>query len=89
MERHVVIRGDEAEIKVELAEGPTAEQLLSRLPIEARAQLWGEEIYFSVPVFAELQPGAREVVEVGDAGYWPPGDALCLFFGRTPAADHL
>ena len=23
---------------------------------------------------------------MGDVGYWPPGQALCLFFGPTPAS---
>jgi len=26
----------------------------------------------------------REVVELGDLGYWPPGQAFCIFFGPTP-----
>ncbi len=53
MKRHVVIRADEAEVEVELAEGSTVERLWSRLSFEVRAQLWGEEIYFSIPVFTE------------------------------------
>jgi uncharacterized protein len=45
----------------------------------------GREIYFPASLSAEGQPDAREEVEVGDIAYWPPGDAVCLFFGRTPA----
>ena len=83
------IRGEEAGITVELGEGPTAEVLWGTLPIESRASLWGEEIYFPISLSAEGEPDAREEVEVGDVAYWPPGDALCLFFGPTPASTGL
>ena len=86
MARQVVVRGDEARIKVELAEGATAEEIRGRLPFEAAARLWGDEIYFPIPVHAEAESGARETVKVGDVAYWPPGNALCLFFGPTPAS---
>ncbi len=86
MARHLLIRGDEGEVKVRLEAGPTAEEIWDRLPIEGEAQLWGDEIYFPIPVSTEAEPGAREEVEVGDVGYWPSGNALCLFFGRTPAS---
>jgi hypothetical protein len=84
--RYLVIRGEEASLKVELAEGPTAAKIWGRLPLEAHANLWGEEIYFSIPVSVGPEAEARETVEVGDVGYWPPGNALCLFFGPTPAS---
>jgi hypothetical protein len=84
--RHLLIRGNEAEIKVRLGNGPTAEEVWDRLPIEGEAQLWGDEIYFPIPVSTEAESDAREEVEVGDVGYWPSGNALCLFFGRTPAS---
>jgi hypothetical protein len=71
---------------VELAEGLTAGEIWGRLPLEARAKLWGEEIYFSIPVSVGPEAEARETVEVGDVGYWPPENALCLFFGPTPAS---
>ncbi|MEM2876443.1 MAG: cyclophilin-like fold protein, partial [Candidatus Bathyarchaeia archaeon] len=51
----------------------------------ARANTWGEEIYFSIPVYLELED-SQETVEVGDIGYWPPGHAFCIFFGKTPAS---
>ncbi|RLG96535.1 hypothetical protein DRO28_05455, partial [Candidatus Bathyarchaeota archaeon] len=55
------------------------------LPIRARANTWGEEVYFPIPVYLELE-NSQEVVEVGDLGYWPPGHAFCIFVGRTPAS---
>ncbi|MEM0458840.1 MAG: cyclophilin-like fold protein [Thermofilaceae archaeon] len=61
----------------------TAEALLRALPFESRARRWGEEVYFESPVDAG-EEDASELVEVGDVAYWPPGRALCLFFGPTP-----
>jgi len=63
----------------------TARALWDALPIEARANTWGDEIYFSIPVEAEAE-NPKEVVELGDLGYWPPGSAFCIFFGPTPAS---
>lgn len=63
----------------------TAQRIWDRLPFEGRARLWGEEIYFPVPVEAELEDG-QETVNLGDVGYWPPGQAICFFFGPTPGS---
>jgi uncharacterized protein len=84
--RSLKVRGEDVGITVELGEGPTAEALWVTLPFESRASLWGEEIYFPIALSAEGEPHAREEVEVGTVAYWPPGDALCLFFGPTPAS---
>ena len=89
MARSLKIRGEEVEITVEVVAGPTAEALWEILPLESRASLWGEEIYFPIPLSLEGEPDAREEVEVGTVAYWPPGDALCLFFGPTPASVGL
>jgi hypothetical protein len=70
-----------------LNDSPSARALADALPNTGNAQLWGEEIYFSVPqVVAELDDTARVTVEVGDIGYWPTGRAICFFFGLTPAS---
>jgi hypothetical protein len=70
----------------ELNDTSTAEAIWNALPIEARANTWGDEIYFSIPVYLKEDENAQEVVERGDLGYWPPGNAFCIFFGRTPAS---
>ena len=71
-------------IEAELNDTPTAQKVAKALPIRARFSTWGDEIYFTIPVDAELDDSARERVELGDLGYWPTGKAFCIFFGRTP-----
>jgi hypothetical protein len=63
----------------------TVEAIWAALPIQGRANTWGEEIYFAVDIGADRENG-QQVVEKGDVAYWPPGDALCIFFGPTPAS---
>ena len=80
----ILITTSAGEIEAELHDTPTAKAIARALPLEARVSTWGEEIYFEIPVQSGLDDRAREVVEVGDLGYWPRGRALCLFFGPTP-----
>ena len=52
--------------------------------IKAKPNEWGDEYYFEIPVKASLDETATTKVKVGDIGYWPPGRAMAIFFGRTP-----
>ncbi|MGE5129711.1 MAG: cyclophilin-like fold protein [Sphingomonadaceae bacterium] len=70
--------------QVALDDTPTAEALLEALPFESRAQTWGEELYFEVPVNANLEPEARQIVEPGTVCFWVEGSALALPYGPTP-----
>ena len=70
----------------ELNETPTAKKIADALPIKADFNTWGDEFYFTIPVTAKLDGSAKEVVELGDLGYWPPGKAFCIFFGQTPVS---
>lgn len=70
----------------EILDTPTGRLIWDSLPIKGRANRWGEEIYFSIPVEAELESEASEVVPKGSLGYWPIGKAFCIFFGSTPAS---
>ena len=60
--------------------------LLGRLPLEALARTWGEEVYFEAPAPIAAQSGDRDVVEPGTLCYWHGGAALALPFGPTPIA---
>ena len=73
-------------LEAELNDSPTARKIWEALPIEGRANTWGDEIYFEIPVKAAQAPDARQEVAVGELGYWPVGHALCIFFGPTPAS---
>ncbi len=86
MSKRIKITVNQHELLAELNDSPTAQAILEALPIESEANTWGEEIYFSIPVDQPLANDARADVEVGELGYWPPGKALCIFFGRTPAS---
>jgi len=81
--RKIKITAGSVEAEATLAEGKTADAVWDALPIEAQANTWGEEIYFSIPVNCKPE-NPKEVVELGDLGYWPPGTAFCIFFGATP-----
>ena len=85
-QRSIRITAGQVSATAVLHQTPTADAIWSALPIEAGANTWGDEIYFSIPVKAELEKSAKEVVEAGDLGYWPPGTAFCIFFGPTPAS---
>lgn len=86
MERKIKIRVGPLHVEAELNDSKTAQLIWEALPIEARVNTWGEEIYFSIPVKTGLETGSREVVSAGELGYWPSGHAFCIFFGPTPAS---
>jgi len=77
----------EVALEAELNDTATAAKIGAALPIRTSFNTWGDEIYFSIPVDAELDDSAQEVVEIGDLGYWPPGSAFCIFFGLTPVSE--
>ncbi|MBC7327819.1 hypothetical protein H5T87_06855 [bacterium] len=70
-------------VEGELLDNETAKKIYSALPIRSNANRWGKEIYFTIPVKCPPE-NQKEVVEIGDMGYWPPGSAWCIFFGPTP-----
>jgi len=63
----------------------TAGAFWEKLPIEGKANLWGDEIYFSTSLSIETE-NPKSIVNRGDVAYWPPGKAVCFFFGLTPAS---
>ena len=81
--RNVRITAGGVEVTAELHDTPTADLVWDALPITASGSMWGDEIYFRAPVSAEEQD-AVPTVDMGAVAYWPPGQAICLFFGPTP-----
>ena len=84
-ERAVLLKFDGNDIKIILNETKTADKLLEVVPVKSRVNTWGEEIYFSIPLETGLENGV-EIVDIGTVAFWPPGSALCIFFGITPAS---
>lgn len=78
------IRVGQAELRGELFDTDCAKAISASLPIEAVPEVWGDEFYFAIPVTSGLDETATTKVKIGDLAYWPPGNALAIFFGPTP-----
>jgi uncharacterized protein len=85
MDRAIRITAGSVSAEARLNGSKTAQAIWDALPIEAKGSTWGDEIYFDIGVTAAPE-AAREVVDLGDLAYWPPGHAFCIFFGPTPAS---
>ena len=81
--RRIRIAAGSLTVEATLDGSKTATAIWEALPILARVETWGDEIYFDTgTTIAPESPKA--VVERGDLGYWFPGHAFCIFFGPTP-----
>ena len=83
----IMIEVENISMEAELLDTPTARKIAAALPIEGSVNIWGDEIYFDIPLSIDQEPGASQDVEVGDLGYWPAGPAFCIFFGPTPVSS--
>ena len=86
MAERIRITSGEVDLTADLNESVSAEALVKVLPLELRMSRWGDEYYGDCGVSVDQSPDAREVMEVGEVAIWPPGSALCIFFGPTPAS---
>jgi hypothetical protein len=84
-QRRVRITAGGVQVTAALNNSHTADLVWSALPVSASGSTWGDEVYFRTSIKAQ-EENAQDVVELGDVAYWPPGQALCLFFGPTPAS---
>jgi hypothetical protein len=82
----VVIRSGDVFLTARLDDNETARQVAAILPITSEAGRWGEEIFFEIPLNCRLAPDARDLMQPGEIAFWPPGRALCVFWGRTPSS---
>jgi hypothetical protein len=85
-ERAIRIEADGVRLYAVLGSTPTADAVWEALPLEGRAERWGDEVYFNVPLDLPLEKEARAAVTIGEIGFWPQGHAIALFFGPTPAS---
>lgn len=83
MKRKIKIVVGKVELEAWLNETKTATKVFEALPLKSSVNTWGDEIYFTIPVDAQPED-AKELVDLGDIAYWPPGKAMCIFFGKTP-----
>ena len=86
MPNHIKITAGTTIIRAELFDTPTAKGIINALPIKSQVNRWGGEIYFYIPVSVPIEEDSRDILEPGELGYWPTGNAFCIFFGATPAS---
>jgi len=79
----IIIKTGTIQVEAELNQSRTAREVFESLPLKAAVNTWGEEVYFEIPVYVGLEDG-KETVNAGDLGFWPTGNAFCIFFGPTP-----
>ena len=84
--KKINIQVENIKLEAELNGTPSAERIFESLPLKETVNVWGDEIYFMIPLQLELEDDAREEVEIGELGYWPSGPAFCIFFGPTPVS---
>ena len=87
MQNSIIITAGTIQIKAELCDSVTGQEIAKSLPIKSKVNRWGGEIYFTIPVSVPLEEDSRDILEPGELGYWPTGNAFCIFFGSTPASQ--
>lgn len=83
MSGKIKILAGNVEMTATLLDSAAAKALVEKLPIESKAQKWGDEIYFGIPLDLEGE-NLQAKVPSGTIAYWPPGNSFCIFFGQTP-----
>jgi len=86
--RKLTITINEHTILVTLRNTATADAIYAQLPFASSAQTWGDEVYFSTPVFNQiLENNAKDVVQLGELTFWVEGNCIAIGFGPTPISQ--
>jgi hypothetical protein len=85
--RKITISAGGVSATATLNDSATADAVWAALPLAACGNRWGDEIYFEIPVHLPQAADARDLLEAGELGYWPVGQAFCIFWGPTPASQ--
>jgi hypothetical protein len=88
MDKEIVISVGEVTARARLFDNETANAIWEALPLDGLVHRWGDEIYFDIPVVIPEADDARKEMQVGELGYWPSGNAFCIFFGPTPVSEN-
>ena len=88
MVRKILITISNLSVSAELNSSISADKIWEALPLSGSVNVWGDEIYFEIPVSLKEVSDAQQEVEIGTLAYWPPGSALCVFFGKTPVSTN-
>ena len=83
----VTITAGSITIRVKTLDTPTAAAITAACPFGSSANIWGEEVYFSIPVNVPREPDAKTVVQAGELAYWPDGESIAIGFGVTPISQ--
>lgn len=86
MATKIIIEAGKCRIEAELSDTAAAQKIGNALPLSANMSRWGDEYYGSVGVDIPEDSTGKELMKIGEIAYWPPGKALCIFFGPTPAS---
>jgi len=60
----------------------TVDALIRKLPLEGRAALHQNEVFFEVPIIMGEEK-AKNTSNKGMLAYWPMGRALCIYLEKT------
>ena len=84
MQKRCKISIKKFELEVIFKKSITSDLIWRSLPIFSKIKRWGEEIYFYTKIKTELEPDAKDIIELGEIAYWPSGGAIAIGFGKTP-----
>ena len=86
MGKKITIEVSGKTLSAELNGTRTAELFYDTLPSRISMRRWGDEYYGDIGLNVERSEDARADMEIGEIAIWPEGNALCIFFGPTPAS---